>query len=161
VFDKGRFSEFFDGTEATKRDAAVRRARFVRDARVGQFVPYFSMKVGPGPGDMYGLTLPMTDLDLAELLAVDKPAGRLTPPDHRYPEARCLGSGNQSRRSGDRHSFRERAAAVDYLAAGVRAGWRRASRRHVVQPLGLRTAWVSIVEASSAVAVSPVRPEQG
>lgn len=67
VFDAGRFSEFFDGVETSEHEAAiaaVRQARLIRAARRADFAPYFTIKVGTGPSEMHGLTMPMADLDL-------------------------------------------------------------------------------------------------
>lgn len=75
VFDAGRFSEFFDGSGMTERDAvsaALRQARIVRAARHAELAPYFTIKVGTGPGDMRGLTMPMTDLDLDDDALIDQ-----------------------------------------------------------------------------------------
>ncbi|SNT40131.1 hypothetical protein [Rhodococcoides kyotonense] len=68
VFDTGRFSEFFDGYEASQvaaTTAAVDCARRVRDARGRDFALHLRIQIETGgPGDKFGLSMALVDLDL-------------------------------------------------------------------------------------------------
>lgn len=75
VFNKGRFSEVYNGQESSRDTALVtllQQARAIRAARESQFAPYVVLGIGTGQFDENRLFIPMHDLDLDDAVLIER-----------------------------------------------------------------------------------------